>query len=107
MDSNQHKPTKNQFGAQNMNVIFRDSEVWPKEELTQVFLSNGILIGTKTQIPKEIFGTGKSPNLEVRFLVTIANAASVLFAQCCRYDKLTEMSRLSEDLKHLLQLVHY
>ena len=51
--SNQHKPTKNQLGAQSMNVIFRDSEVWFKEltqmkkkkkkEFTQMFLNNGIL----------------------------------------------------------------
>lgn len=50
--SHQHEPTKNQFGAPNMNVIFKDSEIWPKEELPQVFLYNGILMGSNAQIPK-------------------------------------------------------
>lgn len=48
-NSNPLKPIKNRFGVQNVNVIFRDSEVWSKAELTQMFLSNEIVVGTSAQ----------------------------------------------------------
>lgn len=80
-----------------MNMIFGDFEVFEQWNPRR----------KKCTDSQEIFGMGKSTHLKVRLLVTIANEACVLFAQCCQYYKLTEMGRLSEDLKHLLRLIHH
>lgn len=72
-----------------------------------MFLRNGSLKGMDVDF-QEIFGIVKNIHLEIRFLVTIADTASVIIcSDAINIIKLKEMGGQSEDLKLLLQLIHH
>ena len=80
MNSNQLKLTKIQSGIQNVKVIFRHSEVQSQVELCTHVFEQWKPHRSKYVDSQEIFGSGRNAHLKIRLLVTIANAASVLFA---------------------------